>query len=172
MKHTNKSYTDAKNVVNDVIKNNKDIYSVQQCVLWSLTNYHDQRENFSNSMNILYESLSAEAENNGSYKGNGNNKPTISTANAKVNKNGVIGPFSITGGPYTISATSKVGNSSVGNKLYKDANCTNAISSIDNYNGNFYVKLNNTSFSAGTKYNVSINFNGKYLKKFEEEGEK
>lgn len=164
MKHKNKSYTEAKNIVNDVIKNNKDIYSVQQCVLWSLTNNHDQRQNFSNNMNILYESLSAEAENNRGYKGNGNNKPTITTNSAKVNKNGVIGPFSITGGPYTISVISKVGNSNVGNKLYKDANCTNAISSIDNYNGNFYVKLNNTSFTAGTKYNISVNFSGKYLK--------
>ncbi len=164
MKHKNKSYTDAKNIVNDVIKNNKNIYSVQQCVLWTLTNFHDQRDGFTNNMNILYESLCAEAQSNGSYNGNGNYKPTITTSKAKVNKNGVVGPFSIKGGPYKISAVSKVGNSNVGNKLYKDANCKNAISSIDNYNGDFYVKLNNTTFSAGTKYNVSIDFSGKYLK--------
>ena len=165
MKNKNKSYNDAKKIVEDVIKDNKNIYSVQQCVLWTLTNYHDQRTNFTQNMNILYESLCAEAQNNRSYKENGgNNIPIIKTDKAVVNKNGVIGPFSIDRGPYTISAESKIGNSKVGNKLYKDKDCKNEISSSDNYNGNFYVKLNNTSFGSGNKYNVSINFKGKYLK--------
>ena len=136
------------------IKNYSDdkIFTIEQYVFWHFTKGINAPYNPFNS-DPLYKVLLKKAEDNKNYTSSRNTNVSINTENAKVNSNGIIGPFELKNNN-AVSVTATLNG--VDTTIYKDENCTQELKKYNGYNGNIYIKTDDIT-------SVNINFSYKFF---------
>lgn len=136
------------------IKNYSDdkIFTIEQYVFWHFTKGINAPYNPFNS-DPLYKVLLKKAEDNKNYTSSRNINVSINTENAKVNSNGIIGPFELKNNN-AVSVTATLNG--VDTTIYKDENCTQELKKYNGYNGNIYIKTDDIT-------SVNINFSYKFF---------
>lgn len=148
---------------NKLTENDK--YAINQNVLWTLLDGASNGtviDNFTPEAAKVNGIYFGQASNNGSYSRHTQNSVKITKENAVLKDNGVVGPFSIqgNGGAYKILVNASVAGNNVSAKLYKNAECTEEIGTIDNYTGDCYVKLDN---NANGKIDIKFSIKHSYI---------
>ena len=115
------------------------IFTIEQYVFWSLTNGIGGAPYNPFSSDPLYIVLKKKAEENKNYTSYRNTNVSINTENAKVNSNGVIGPFELKNNN-AVAVTATLNG--VNTTIYTDENCTQVLKKYNVYNGNIYIKSN------------------------------
>ena len=129
------------------------IFTIEQYVFWSLTNGIGGAPYNPFSSDPLYIVLKKKAEENKNYNSYRNTNVSINTENAKVNSNGVIGPFELKNNN-AVAVTATLNG--VDTTIYTDENCTQVLKKYNGYNGNIYIKTDDIT-------SVNINFLYKFF---------
>ena len=129
------------------------IFTIEQYVFWSLTNGIGGAPYNPFSSDPLYIVLKKKAEENKNYTSYRNTNVSINTENAKVNSNGVIGPFELKNNN-AVAVTATLNG--VNTTIYTDENCTQVLKKYNVYNGNIYIKTDDIT-------SVNINFLYKFF---------
>ena len=129
------------------------IFTIEQYVFWSLTNGIGGAPYNPFSSDPLYIVLKKKAEENKNYTSYRNTNVSINTENAKVNSNGVIGPFELKNNN-AVAVTATLNG--VNTTIYTDENCTQVLKKYNVYNGNIYIKTDDIT-------SVNINFSYKFF---------
>ena len=129
------------------------IFTIEQYVFWSLTNGIGGAPYNPFSSDPLYIVLKKKAEENKNYNSYRNTNVSINTENAKVNSNGVIGPFELKNNN-AVAVTATLNG--VDTTIYTDENCTQVLKRYNGYNGNIYIKTDDIT-------SVNINFLYKFF---------
>ena len=129
------------------------IFTIEQYVFWSLTNGIGGAPYNPFSSDPLYIVLKKKAEENKNYNSYRNTNVSINTENAKVNSNGVIGPFELKNNN-AVAVTATLNG--VYTTIYTDENCTQVLKKYNGYNGNIYIKTDDIT-------SVNINFLYKFF---------
>ena len=129
------------------------IFTIEQYVFWSLTNGIGGAPYNPFSSDPLYIVLKKKAEENKNYTSYRNTNVSINTENAKVNSNGVIGPFELKNNN-AVAVTATLNG--VNTTIYTDENCTQVLKKYNGYNGNIYIKTDDIT-------SVNINFLYKFF---------
>ncbi len=129
------------------------IFTIEQYVFWSLTNGIGGAPYNPFSSDPLYIVLKKKAEENKNYTSYRNTNVSINTENAKVNSNGVIGPFELKNNN-AVAVTATLNG--VNTTIYTDENCMQVLKKYNVYNGNIYIKTDDIT-------SVNINFLYKFF---------
>ena len=145
-----------------------DIYAVNQTLIWLAINneFNTRADSVMNSRPAVATVMSAYDEARRDNSGYTRNTPgcmTLSKESAVMNTNGVAGPFQINGngGIYKFTVSGSVNGNPVNAVAYKNAECTDPIATIDEYNGDVYVKLD--GYDTGDTANIDMSLKYSYL---------
>ena len=132
----------------------KQIFEVQQCVLWNFINGRDFSGKLSGSQKSMYNALIKGMNDNANYTSDGTDIVTVTKESGfKLSSDGKIGPFKLNNSKGKINRILVEGFSGIDGGYTIVDNSGKKIDEYNKYNGIFYIKLNKT-LSKGTKYNI------------------
>ncbi len=132
----------------------KQIFEVQQCVLWNYINGNDYSSKLKGNQLAMYNALIKGMNDNADYTSDGTDIVTVTKESGfKLSDDGKIGPFRLNNSKGKINRILVEGFSGIDGGYTIVDNNGIQIDEYNKYNGTFYIKLNKT-LSNGTKYNI------------------
>ncbi len=132
----------------------KQIFEVQQCVLWNFINGVDYSKKLSGSQKSMYTALIKGMNDNETYSSKGTDIVTVSKGSGfKLSDDGKIGPFKLNNSKGKINRILVENFSGIDGGYTIVDSSGKKIDEYNKYNGDFYIKLNK-KLSKGTKYTI------------------
>lgn len=142
----------------------KEIFEVQQCVLWNFINGKDFSSKLSGSQKSMYTALIKGMNDNTNYTSKGTDIVTVTKESGfKLSDDGKIGPFKLNNSKGKINQILVENFSGIDGGYTIVDSSGNKIDEYNKYNGVFYIKLNK-KLSKGTKYNIKGSISTKSYK--------
>ena len=142
----------------------KQIFEVQQCVMWRYLNGRDYTSKLSGNQKAMYQALIKGMNENTGYTSDGKSIATVSKGNGfGLTDDGKIGPFNLNNSKGQINKINVENFSGIDGGYTIVDKDGKKIEEYNKYNGTFYIKLN-SALSKGKKYNIKGNITVKSYK--------
>ena len=142
----------------------KQIFEVQQCVMWWYLNGRDYTSKLSGNQKAMYQALIKGMNENTGYTSDGKSIATVSKGNGfGLTDDGKIGPFNLNNSKYQINKINVENFSGIDGGYTIVDKDGKKIEEYNKYNGIFYIKLN-SALAKGKKYNIKGNVTVKSYK--------